>query len=107
MRFHMIFKSQKYLLIFNIILFICLGLLLINNNNQVMAMDKLNNELIKETNINKCQEQIQQLEQISKYSKEDEKINNDNLEKQKNHFFKLFIKQIVIKLMFIEININF
>ncbi|WAN63152.1 SVM family protein [Candidatus Phytoplasma rubi] len=100
-------KLKKHLLLFNIILFISLGLLLINNNNQIIAMDKLNNELNKETNINKCQEQIQQLEKITKYSKEDEKIKNDNLEKQKNHFFKLFIKQIVIKLMFIEININF
>ncbi|WP_017193105.1 MULTISPECIES: SVM family protein [Candidatus Phytoplasma] len=101
------FKLKKHLLLFNIILFIGLGLLLINNNNQIMAMDKLNNELNKEININKCQEQIQQLEETPKYSKEDDKIKNDNLEKQKNYFFKLFIKQIIIKLIFIEININF
>ncbi|MDO7983686.1 MAG: SVM family protein [Pigeon pea little leaf phytoplasma] len=87
-------------------LIISLGLFLINNN-QVMAMDKLNSELNKETNINKCQEQFQQLEKMPKYSKEDEKIKNDNLEKQKNYFFELFIKKIIIKLMFIEININF
>ncbi|MDV3158320.1 MAG: SVM family protein, partial [Pigeon pea little leaf phytoplasma] len=59
-------------------LIISLGLFLINNN-QVMAMDKLNSELNKETNINKCQEQFQQLEKMPKYSKEDEKIKNDNL----------------------------
>ncbi|WP_029783893.1 SVM family protein [Candidatus Phytoplasma tritici] len=107
MSFYIIFKLKKHLLLFSIILFIGLELLLINNNNQIMAMDKLNNELNKETNINKFPEQIQQLEKITKYNKEDEKIKNDNLEKQKNHFFKLFIKQIVIKLIFIEININF
>ncbi|MDV3139540.1 MAG: SVM family protein [Candidatus Phytoplasma australasiaticum] len=100
------FKLKKHLLLFNVFLFISLGLFLINNN-QVMAMDKLNSELNKETNINKCQEQFQQLEKMPKYSKEDEKIKNDNLEKQKNYFFELFIKKIIIKLMFIEININF
>ncbi|PQP79797.1 hypothetical protein C6B37_01050 [Candidatus Phytoplasma phoenicium] len=99
-------KLKNQFKIISICLFTFLGLFLINNY-QVMAMDKLNNELNKETNINKCQEQIKQLEKIPKYSKEDEKIKNDNLEKQKNYFFKLFIKQIVIKLMFIEININF
>lgn len=91
------FKLKKHLL-----LFMSLGLFLINHN-QVMAMDKLN----KETNINKCQEQFQQLKKIPKSSKEDEKIKNDNSKKQKNSFFELFIKQIIIKLIFIEININF
>ncbi|AGL90563.1 Conserved hypothetical protein [Candidatus Phytoplasma australiense] len=101
----MLVKNKLHLLPFFLIS--CLGLLFVINNNQVMAMDKLNSESNKETNINKCQEQFQQLEKMQKYSKEDEKIKNDNLEKQKNYFFELFIKKIIIKLMFIEININF
>ncbi|MDO8078764.1 SVM family protein, partial [Candidatus Phytoplasma aurantifolia] len=41
------FKLKKYLLLFNIILFIGLGLFLIKNNNyQVMAMEGLFNEEI-------------------------------------------------------------
>ncbi|MEK0309277.1 hypothetical protein ACOES3_00445 [Candidatus Phytoplasma citri] len=48
--------------------FLFLGLLCINNN-KIMAMEKLNNKLIKETNINKCQKTNSTIQKIPKYSK--------------------------------------
>ncbi|AYJ01188.1 hypothetical protein CWO85_01425 [Candidatus Phytoplasma ziziphi] len=87
------FKKQLYL--FKIILFIILGLLFIANNYSVMAMENLNKEEIKSINNNKNEEK-------NNY----EMSMNKDIETKK-HFIQLIIEKIIIKIICIEIKINF
>jgi hypothetical protein len=98
-------KLKKQFFLCKIFLFIGLGMMLLRTNNQVVAMEKLNNELIKDEQINQNQDKIQKLDESLKYPKEYETTKNDDLLKTKKYFIKLFIQTINVKLIFIKINI--